>query len=58
MTRNFYTRIFNMIGSYERVTKVIDEFDSSDNHEVYLQMMEVGIECGTVMRVLYGFDLN
>lgn len=58
MTRNFYTRIFNMIGSYERVMKVIGEFDSSDNHEVYLQMMEVGIECGTVMRLLYGFDLH
>ena len=58
ITRNFYKRIFNIIGSYERVVRVLTDFDSSDNHEVFLQMMAVGIECGYVMRILFGFDFN
>ena len=40
------------------MVRVLTDFDSSDNHEVFLQMMAVGIECGYVMRILFGFDFN
>ena len=39
LAKNFYKRMFNMYGTYIRVTKMISNFESGDNHEIYMQTL-------------------
>lgn len=57
VTKNFYLRGFNMIGAYRRVTETLAYFDTSSDHEVYLQCVKLGWELGKVLRILFEFKI-
>ena len=55
---NFYGRLFNFLGSYERVATTLLEFDTQDGMDIYLQMLLVGREGGKSIRNLFGLQIR
>ena len=58
MVRAFYTRIFNVIGSYQRVMMTLNRFDFSDEHEIFLQAVSIGWEVGKIFRIILALDID
>ena len=56
MTRSFYRRGFTMIAAYNKVSLIIENFPRHENHEIYMQSLNLGWQIGKVIRILYQFE--
>ena len=61
LIRNFYTRIFNFMSSYMRITELIGELTTQtwlnvDGPTIYLTLLGIGREVGNNLRILFEFQ--
>merc|ERR1712032_1325646 len=60
LIRNFYTRIFNHMASYQRINVLLAELTARvwldvDGPTVYLNLLGIGREIGNNVRILFEF---
>lgn len=56
--RNFYQRIFNFIGFYERISMKVINFNTENSHDVYLDSLYIGRELGKALRIVFSFEVD